>query len=122
MPTSAEPLNLGLYRIHRFFYILLVVLAVIDLLIGGFLGLALNTGKAGPAFLGVILLLAIAALHRYAATGAKYGKSSGRIVSRIIGTVWLFGIPIGTALGIYVWFQTGKKWQWGEQSAQPASA
>jgi len=47
----------------------------------------------------------------YAAKGAQNGKSYGRILSRIIGTLWLLGFPIGTALGIYVWKQTGSKWR-----------
>lgn len=29
---------------------------------------------------------------------------------RDIGTLWLVGFPVGTALGLYTWKQTGDKW------------
>ena len=41
---------------------------------------------------------AIGIAHWYAAKGAKDGKSYGVVISRIIGTLWLIGFPIGTAL------------------------
>jgi len=56
-------------------------------------------------------LLPFAALHWYTAKCVKNGQTSGRIISRIIGTVWLLGFLMDTVLGIYVWSQTGKKWQ-----------
>jgi hypothetical protein len=117
MSTNAVPLNPGLYRVHRIFFAVFAGFAVIMLLIGisGWVRPTPGVG-IGIGFVG-LFFLPFAALHWYGAEGAKNGKASGRVISRIVGTVWLFGVPIGTVLGIYVWFQTGSKWKSGEQSA-----
>jgi len=107
--TSTEPLNPGLYRVHRIFYIAFAAFAAIMLLIGALM-LVHQQADASIGLVG-LGLLPFAVLHWYAANGVKNGKIYARIISRIIGTVWLLGFPIGTALGIYVWSQTGKKWQ-----------
>jgi Na+/proline symporter len=106
--NAPQPLNSGLYRLHRIFCIAFMSFAVIMAVIG-VLGLLRHDPDAGIGFVG-IGFLPFAILHWYAAEGARYGKRSGRIISRIIGTVWLVGFPIGTALGIYTWAQTGSKW------------
>lgn len=107
--TTAIPLNSGLYRIHRILYIAMASFAAIMLLIG-ILSLVRGGEEAGVGFIG-LGLLPIGVVHWYAAKGARDGKSYGKVLSRIIGTLWLVGFPIGTALGIYVWSQTGSKWK-----------
>jgi len=107
--TTATSLNSGLYRVHRIFYIAFAAFAIIMLAIG-ILALLRGGEDAGIGFVG-IGLLPIGVLHWYAAKGVRDGKTYGKILSRIIGTLWLFGFPIGTALGIYVWSQTGAKWK-----------
>ncbi len=106
---TTTPLNPGLYRLHRVFVIAFAAFAVIMLLIG-ILALIRGQEHAGIGLVG-LGLFPIALAHWYAAKGAKEGKSYGKLISRIIGTIWLIGFPIGTALGIYVWLNTGKKWK-----------
>ncbi len=60
----------------------------------------------------------LAVVHHYAAIGARDGKDWGRKLSIIIATIMLFGIPIGTVLGIWVFTQTGDKWK-GEGGMLP---
>lgn len=103
------PLNPGLYRLHRVFFLAFAAFAVIMLLIG-LLTIILGGEDAAIGLVG-LGLLPIGIAHWYAAKGAKEGKSYGVTISRIIGTLWLLGFPIGTALGIYVWLNTGNKWK-----------
>lgn len=105
--TTAMPLNSGLYRVHRVFYIAIAAFAIIMLWIG--------IPVMGIGF------LPIGVAHWYAVKGARDGKNYGKILSRIIGSLWLIGFPIGTALGIYVWSQTGAKWK-ASSEATSASA
>ena len=101
-------MNLGLYKLHRIFFLVISGFAVTMALIG-VLEAMHNGDHAGIGFVG-IGVLPIAAIHWFAAKGAKNGLPSGRLISRIIGTIWLIGFPIGTVLGIYVWRQTGSNW------------
>ena len=105
------PLNPGLYRLHRAFFLAFAAFAVIMLLIG--LLTIIRGGENAAIGLVGLGLLPIGIAHWYAAKGAKEGKSYGVVISRIIGTLWLIGFPIGTALGIYVWLNTGDKWKRG---------
>lgn len=107
--TTTTPLNSGLYRVHRIFYVAFAAFAVIMFVIG--IPAVFRGGEdAGVGLIGMGLL-PIGVVHWYAAKGARDGKAYGKVLSRIIGTLWLIGFPIGTALGIYVWFQTGNKWK-----------
>ena len=119
MQTDSEILNPGLYRLHRLFFIAFTSFAVIMALIG--IRLAFGDGEdAAIGFVGMGLL-PFSALHWYAAKGAKNGAKSGKIISRVIGTFWLFGIPIGTILGIYVWYKTADSWKPSEsRNNEPA--
>lgn len=110
---TTTPLNQGLYRLHRVFFLAFVAFAVIMLLIG-LLTIFHGGQDAGIGLVG-LGLLPIGIAHWYAAKGAKEGKSYGVVISRIIGTLWLIGFPIGTALGIYVWLNTGNKWKHGQK-------
>ena len=56
-------------------------------------------------------VLPIGALHWFAARGAKLGQRSARNISRVFATLFLLGFPFLTLLGIYMFTQTGKKWQ-----------
>lgn len=116
--TAAVPLNSGLYRVHRLFYIAFAAFAAIMLLIG--ISALFRGGEdAGIGLVG-LGLLPIGLAHWYAAKGARNGKTYGKVLSRIIGTLWLIGFPIGTALGIYVWSQTGTKWRGSGGSSESA--
>jgi hypothetical protein len=109
MDHQSQPLNSGLYKLHRLFFIAFAAFAVLMALSG--LGSAIRGQEgAGIGLIG-ICLMPIGVAHWFAARGARDGASYGRTISRIIGSIWLIGIPIGTALGIYVWSQTGDdKW------------
>src|SRR4030095_12523999 len=50
-----------------------------------------------------IPLAPLAAAHWFAAKGAQKGAGYGRTISRIIGSFWLLGVPVGTALGVCAW-------------------
>jgi len=102
-------MNPGPYRLHRGFFIGIVAFAVIMLLMGASM-LLRHQEDAAVGLIG-LGFLPIALAHWFAARGAKAGKTSGRTLSRIIATLWLFGFPVGTALGIYVWKKTGSDWQ-----------
>jgi len=99
-------MNNGLYRLHRVIFIGYAVFAVL----AAFVGIVQGGESLGFSLVG-IGLLPIGALHYYAAKGAKEGKAWGRTTSRIIAAVMLFGVPIGTITGIYIFTKTGKNSQ-----------
>jgi hypothetical protein len=107
--TPSAPLNSGLYRVHRLFYIAFASFAAIMLLIS--IAALFRGGEDAAIGLMALALLPLGLAHWYAAKGAQNGRTYGKVLSRIIGTLWLIGFPIGTVLGIYVWSQTGKKWR-----------
>lgn len=120
--TSDARLNSGLYGVHRIFYILFGALALYMLVTA--VQTLISIGHVAIGYLGMILLpvIGVAVAHWYAARGARAGKTYGKVLSRIIGTIWLIGFPIGTALGIYVWVQTGSaRWK-DSREAGPESA
>jgi hypothetical protein len=102
--ASNEPLNRRLYRLHLVFFIAYAAFSLIFVLmtLGGE---ELRHSLLIPLGFSPILLL-----HLFAARGAKYGKTYGRVLSGIIATIWLVGVPIGTILGIYTWMQLGDRW------------
>jgi len=111
-------MNYGLYRLHRVLFIaytsFIVIFALLPLM-----NLFGHGEGAGIGLLG-LGVLPLAVIHYYAAKGARTGKAWGRNLSRIIGAIFLIGIPIGTMIGIYIFSQTGKKWQ-GENSPEHKS-
>jgi hypothetical protein len=109
---SAGPLNTGLYRVHRLFFIAFAGFAVIMLMMG--LLMLLQGNKDWPVGLVGLGFLPFGLAHWYAAKGAREGKAYGKTISRVFGTLWLMGFPVGTALGVYVLIQTGKRtWNGG---------
>ncbi len=110
-------LNPQLYKLHRLFFIGIVAFAAI-IALSGLSMLIRGVEGAGIGLVGIgFAPLAIA--HWFAAQGAKKGTTYGVVLSRIIGSLWLIGFPVGTALGIYTWSKTGyEKWVDGP----PASA
>jgi hypothetical protein len=109
MNDELAALNPGLYKLHRLFFIAMVVFSVL-MAVMGFGSLVRGQEGAGIGLVG-IGLAPIAAAHWYAAQGARKGASYGKIISRIIGSLWLIGFPVGTALGIYAWSKTSDdKW------------
>lgn len=102
--STTTPLNSGLYRVHRIFFFIFSAIAVMGALLG------LMGNDYGPIGFAVLIVMSLGMVHWFAAEGARNGKPYGKILSRILGTLWLFGFPLGTALGVYVWFQTGSKW------------
>lgn len=83
------------------FYGLITVLLIIEHLSGD---------KASIS--GVLILLAIfgtvPVLHALALKRVRQGRNWGRTLSRALGVLLLFAIPIGTILGAFVLMRTGK--------------
>lgn len=101
-------MNKSLARIHLgmvVFYALLVVLACV---------IHLEGDKASG--MGVLILAAVFGipllLHYLAMRGVRAGKRWGRNLSRVLGVLMLFAVPIGTILGAFMLMRTGKTdWQ-----------
>ena len=110
MNQQPQPLNSGLYKLHRLFFIAFAAFAVL-MALSGLRALVRGQDGAGIGLIGIVLM-PIGVAHWFAARGARDGSTYGRTISRVIGSIWLIGIPIGTALGIYVWSQTNDdKWK-----------
>lgn len=108
MTDNEKILNPGLFKVHRLVFMAFAGFSIVIPVIGA---LALIKGEHDPSFAFVGLVgIPFAALHWFAAQGAKKGLSSGKLISRIVATFWLIGFPVGTLLGIYVWSQTFSKW------------
>lgn len=120
MRAKPDPLNPGLYRLHRVICAVIAVFAAIMSAIGTLMLIQDEPGS-GIGLAG-LFALPLGALHWFAAEGARGGRASGRVLSRVIGTLWLFGFPAGTLLGLYVWVKTsGKRWRSAEAiRSQPA--
>lgn len=97
---SATPLNSALFRIHQVFFVAYAVFAAFCFLA------IIGTGDVVGVMVGGLLVALVGLVHWFGARGAKEGKSYGRIISRVFGTLWFFGFPIGTILGVYVWSKT----------------
>lgn len=87
------------------FYSLLVALACV---------IHLEGDKASD--MGVLILAAFFGtpllLHYLAMRGVRAGKRWGRNLSRVLGALMLFAVPIGTILGAFILMRTGKvDWQ-----------
>lgn len=120
MGETSKPLNTGLYRLHWIFFFLVAATAVMLVLLG-----LLSPGGRGSddvsGLVGVGIIAAIqsvvAVMHYFAAQGAKAGKPYGKTLTKIIGTLWLFAVPIGTILGIYALSQISDK-NWKDGAAE----
>ena len=108
-------LNIKLARIHKvisyayFFFVGFGLLTVVT---------SLTRGRADGYGFGLVCIFGIGPIglfHWFAAMGAKTGTRWGRNMSRGIGALFLFGFPLGTALGAYILSQTGSKWEAGKQ-------
>lgn len=59
--------------------------------------------------MGIVILMC---LHFKAHIEVKKGTNFGKILSRILGGLLLFGFPIGTLMGSAIlYYTTQKKWQ-----------
>ncbi len=97
-------MNKSLARIHLglvIFYGLIAVLLI-----------AVHLSGDKASWSGVLILLAIfgllPALHALALKGVRRGLGWGRTLSRVLGVLLLFAVPIGTILGAFVLMRTGK--------------
>lgn len=117
--SEAERLNLGLVRLHRVFFLLYVVLAIV-LTVYGLNALMHGKSDAIALIFVELVFLAVIAAHWYAAKGARLGKAYGRTISRVIGCCWVLGFPIGTALAVFVFSRTRKR-SWKEGTASAAA-
>ena len=115
-------LNPGLFKVHLFFFFtygILVLLWVIVAVHNVVTGSSGDQGSGGAGWFekfGWLIYIAallsfMVALHGYAAKGARVGNASARNISRVIAILLLVAFPIGTAVGVYMLFQVGKKWQ-----------
>jgi len=119
---ETRPLNAGLYRLHTFFFYLLLFVAMAVLV--GAVTLSRHDVLIGVVFglLADLVIVGIALLHRYAARGARFGSDHGRATSFAIACFWVLGFPIGTVLAIYVFTQIFKSWESGIKDDAPAFA
>lgn len=115
-PATHPRLNDGLYRAHRALFIFYAL--VLSLLL---LACAWNLVDDGSGFglipfvMCLLFVGPIATAHGFAARGARLGKPWGRTISRAVAVLLLFGVPIGTLIGIYILYQTGDgRWRDGE--------
>jgi len=107
-------MNPGLQRIHRLFAVIfgvVVIGAVLIGVIGGVRELIVasfhdSIVTLSGSLLAVVLFVPFFLAHWYAAKGAKLGKSYGRVISKVIAFLWIFGFPIGTILACYVFPKT----------------
>jgi len=67
----------------------------------------------GLAIVGLVVLPIGVAHYYYAAKNVREGKAWGRTMSGVIAAAMLFGVPIGTAIAIYIFMKTGESWQSG---------
>jgi uncharacterized membrane protein len=65
--------------------------------------------RSGGVFLVLSFALAVFALHRVAARGAAQNESWARTLSRVIAVLLLLGFPIGTAIGLYILYNSREK-------------
>jgi len=97
-------MNKSLARIHLGLAIFYAALTAI------FCAIHLAGNKASG--LGVVILASIfgapLVLHYVARRGVRAGKRWGRTLSRVLGFLLLFGVPVGTILGAFVLMRTGK--------------
>lgn len=103
-------MNASLVRIHRFLYLAcLASFLVLVFVIWSFA----EGDKAATIAISFAFAAPLFAMHYFGSIGARGGKAWGRTLSRILGIMLLFGIPIGTAIGVYLLSQTGEKWESG---------
>src|SRR5581483_7409209 len=99
--------NMKVFRVHR----------ALSWLYGGFLIIiatliATHLDQFDPVvFLPIALLLVAFLAHFLTARGAKACKPWGRICSIVIAIILLFGLPVGTIIGIYLLVNTWQPWQ-----------
>jgi hypothetical protein len=118
MQVAESSLNPGIVRVHRIFYIAYFAFAIIFALLGA---AQLFNGHPQDARMGLIglVIVPVGLVHWCAARGARQGKRWGRILSSVIALVLLFGFPIGTVAGIYLFAKLGSDWQ-PQSPEQPA--
>lgn len=69
---------------------------------------------------GVVASSTLAVLgHFFGMLGARRGTRWGRMLSRMVGIIYLLGFPVWTIVGIYVLRRTGAAWQ---SAASPVRA
>jgi hypothetical protein len=110
-----KPLNPGLSTVHL---IALTAYGAIWIL------LSIAGSKNGwDIVFGGGFFLVLTILHWYGRKGARLGTRYGRNISRTFGIIWLFGFPIGTALGIYMLIRASDgKWKAAVPALGPAAA
>ena len=104
-------MNVHLARVHRCLCSIYFGLSTI-LLVAAAWALVGHDGETATGFFGLALLFSPGGIAHFAAAwGAARGKAYGRTMSRVLGTLLLFGVPIGTLIGIYIYTKLGKQWQ-----------
>jgi len=97
--------------------IILTVLHLILCVLYGGLWIAFSTSMFPSMVMAKNVLLFVFVPHCLAAIWAYQGKPMGRTLSKVMGTILLLGIPIGTVLGIAILSQTGKRWVATDQNS-----
>ena len=111
--SHAQTLNPGLARLHR-----ILCLVYFCTSATGVLFAAMAHYVVIALVLWGVIPLPFAVLHWYAAKGAEGGKAYGRFLSQIIAILFLLGFPVGTAIAVYIFIKTGKRWE-GEDETLP---
>jgi len=103
-------LNKTLYYTHNTlfgFYDILLLILIFCALTSGFK----STGFVGVVF-AFAVLFGLAYLHYKAAIEVEKGSEIGRLMSTIIGFLFLIGFPVGTCIRLLILLNVRKaKWQ-----------
>lgn len=101
-------MNRALFRLHRVLFLGYAIAgAVLSLS-----GLRFSEEVQMPFWVFALAIsMPLAVLHLFAALGAQRGAAWGRTLSKVIASLMLLGVPIGTAIGIYIFSKTGERWQ-----------
>jgi MFS superfamily sulfate permease-like transporter len=109
----------GVHRALSWLYALCAVLLFVLFLQAVFS----KTPESRPS--GVLLVFTIAlgvfALHRIAGRGAAQNKPWARTLSRVIAVFLLLGFPIGTAIGLFILYNSRQK-RWPSIVSSEAAA
>lgn len=92
--------NIKVYRVHRALAWFYGVLLCLSLVLGA-MGLE-GSNSMGPLVGAIVFLGLFVTVHHLIAKGAKNKQRWAQGGSAVVAILMLFGIPIGTIIGIYL--------------------
>jgi hypothetical protein len=106
--THPRSLNRGLSRLHRVFVFFYGVIAIMCACIITVVFLEdIHSERVFEAYGWLAYAVVLAVAHWYGARGASTGRTYGRVITRVLACLWLFGFPVGTIIAIYAFRKTG---------------